>query len=342
MKVLFIASLNNPSASGRQRLWAMEACKASVTILNKDAFAKPKYLGALIHKLKIGFLLRNKALESAIYKAVLQDMPDIIWIEWAREISSILLQKLRVINSSVKLLSFMDDNPWGKRVGDAWMWHYYLKNIPFFDIHLVKRNSDIHNIQKLGGKACYLWEHGIYSPLFTPDDKTDIQYTVSFVGTCMDDRDALIGYLLDNGIDIHVFGSRWEQRSDLPKKYPNNFHGPVEGVPYVAVIRQSLICLGLVSHSNEDEWTMRTYEVPGCAKLLLAENTPMHRAIFDGYVDKVLFSTKEECLEKIMYLVANKGECASISQDIYQAFVIKERTLAVCMLNFFKNNNFIF
>lgn len=80
---------------------------------------------------------------------------------------------------------------------------------------------------------------------------------------------------------------------------------------------------------------MRTYEVPGCAKLLLAENTPTHREIFDGYADKVLFSTKEECLKKILFLTINQKECESISVDIYRIYKESGRFLDNTMRFFF-------
>ncbi len=335
MKILFIASLNNPSASGLQRLWAMRACGLDVLVINKDDWASNKIKSIITNKFKLASLLCNKKFATHILELVKTTSPDIVWFEWCKELPKATFYALKGLPKKPLLVSFTDDNPWGKRTSDVWMWRNYFKCIPFFDIHVVKRDSDIEHIQQLGGTNFYKWIHGIYTPLFKPaNPPKDVIYPVSFVGTCMDGREQLIGFLLENGIDIHVFGNKWRQRSQLPLKYPNNFHAEVECEAYVNVIQQSSICLGLVSHSNEDEWTMRTFEVVGCKKLLLAENTPTHNYLFSENVDKVLFDTYEDCLQKLTFLQENLDTTLALASDIYASFLLNSRTLDKSMFDF--------
>ena len=173
-----------------------------------------------------------------------------------------------------------------------------------------------------------MWEHGMYSPLFYPSSiPCEIKYPVSFVGTCMDNRVALITYLLEKDIPIHVFGNGWDIRSNLPKRFPLQFHSAVEGKEYADVIRQSQICLGLVSHSSQDEWTMRSYEVPACARLLLAERTPSHQVLFREDVDAVFFSDAEESANKSLALLANPIKCEQMGHVAYKIFILQNKSM---------------
>lgn len=332
MKLIFIGSLTNVSASGRQRLWALEQNNIAITIIDKDRYEKPKWVNRLIHLFKLSVLLINKKLEKDILNCCEEISPDVIWVEWPREIRGNLLTSLKKIGSNPLLISFQDDNPWGNRKKDVWMWHNYFKNIPFFDYHLVKRESDISNIQSLGGKKCYLWKHGMYPPLFNAIGRTNNhKYPVSFVGTCMDNRETIIEFLLNNHVDIHIFGNKWQERTDLPKRFPNNFHPAVEGENYAQVIKDSQICLGLVSHSNIDEWTMRSYEVPACATLLIAEHTPSHQLLFDNLSHPVLFKNTEECLLLISDYLKTPNLLNAIANEVNDRFNKNNWTLQVRM-----------
>ncbi len=351
MKVIFVASLSNPSSSGIQRMWALQQCGAIVYKIDKDKYFSKKipafpfinklisYAGKVLKSPKLFYNISN--LPADIIKLSEQVKPDIVWFEWPQEIQISLLKQLKELQKAPYLISFQDDNPWGSRAKDKWMWKDYFKAVPEFDMHLVKRQDDITQLTALGAKKCRIWLHGIYSPLFHPA-KLPTKYPVSFVGTCMDNRAALMEYLLENKIPLHVFGNKWSQRSDLPKKFPHNFHPAVEGEAYAEVIRSSMVCLGLVSHSNKDEWTMRTYEVPSCAAVLLAEKTPFHEHFFAEDSNTLLFSTKEECLSQLLYLLKNQDLCKQLGEKYYQKLLANNCTLEAQMKNLLTDLKFNF
>ncbi|WP_018343033.1 glycosyltransferase [Cytophaga aurantiaca] len=325
MKVVFVAFLKSPSASGHQRLWALRECGMDVHVLDKDGYKNflGRFAGKVAKLLKNPKLLSNTVrLEQDLIDLCIKEQPDLIWMEWAKEFQSQTILKIKKLLPNAIWVSMQDDNPWGDRKSDQWMWKDYFEIVPQFDVHIVKRESDVIHLKALGAKEMYMWEHGMYSPLFYPAVKKIIpkKYPVSFVGTCMDNRVELISFLLEKGIPMHVFGTRWDTRSDLPKKFPTQFHAAVEGEQYANVIRDSQICLGLVSHSNHDEWTMRSYEVPACGVLLLAERTPTHEALFTEDVNAAFFSTKEECAEKLLHLVNRPELCEQMGNTAFEMF----------------------
>jgi hypothetical protein len=328
MKILFIAALSNPSASGRQRIWALEQCGIEVITINKDDFTKSDLLHKIIYKLKWPLLLKSKSLTRKVTLTSRFVKPDYIWIEWSKEFSLNDIQKFKSSPSKPKIISFQDDNPWGNRLNEQWSWANYYKTIPYFDFHIVKRKTDFENIQRLSGMNIKMWKHGIYQPLFRPQVvKNSYKYPISFVGTCMDGREDFIKYLLEKSIPIHVFGNQWQEKSKIAKTFPEHFHPAVEGQAYVDVIWASQLCLGFVSESNKDEWTMRTYEVPGCRKILLAPKTPEHEELFGNLSNYVLFENQDDCVRKIKYLLDNIELRTDLENQIFELFNKMQRNL---------------
>jgi len=335
MKVVFVASLKSVSASGHQRLWAMRMCGLDVYLLNKDTYGTTlgRFAGrfAKLFK-KPSWASDTKKLQHDVLQVCIQNQPDIVWLEWPKEFQPNILKKIKEQCPKAILVSMQDDNPWGDRINDKWMWKDYFKTVPVFDVHIVKRDSDCTHLKALGAKKTITWEHGMYSPLFYPKETTEEKkYPVSFVGTCMDQRITLLTYLLEKGIPIHIFGNGWDARSDLPKRFPLHFHSAVEGDAYAEVIRHSQICLGLVSHSNQDEWTMRSYEVPACAALLLAERTPTHERLFTQDINAVFFSTKEECASKLLTLLPQAQLCSDMGKTAHEIFIRHKYTIEARM-----------
>lgn len=335
MKVVFVANFPNASASGLQRKWALEQCGVEVLVFNTHKYASKfeKWTGHLAKILKYRRLTYNSsALEKDLIVFCNDAKPDIIWFEWARDVKPSAFKALMKIDPRPFFISFQDDNPWGDRKSDQWMWYDYFKVVPYFDLHLIKRASDIENLKKLGAKACRFWQHGIFSPLYHPltDQVTEKKFAVSFVGTCMDkdNRGLLIEEILDAGIDIHIFGPLWDKRmGGLVRRYPNNFHPPVWGQEYADVIRQSLISLLLVSNSNKDEWTMRSYEIPGCATAALVLKTPTHEKMFVDGETGFFYDNASRCVEVLKNVLSQPGLAIKVGLNAEKTFKEKGFTL---------------
>lgn len=314
IKALFVGSLSNPSASGCQRSWALKACGVEVVEVDTTRFApigkRWAHTAARLMR-QPRWTIDATRLEAAIASDCERHQPQMVWIEWPRTFQKGFISALRASSSRPIAVSFQDDNPFGDRHSDRWQWSGYFRSAKEFDLHLIKRASDAHHLAALGAKRTRLWSHGVYTPLYhsLPTDK---RYTVSFVGTCMDDRPQFIEALLMAGLPIHVFGTRWETRSSLPSRFPEFFHGPVYGEEYADVLRASSLAIGLVSHSNRDEWSMRTYEVPACGSTLVAERTATHTEWFEEDREALFFKDTKECVEKIRWAIAHPERCAAI------------------------------
>ncbi len=325
MKAVFLVDLRDASASGAQRLWALRQCGVEVFVLDKRHYASRlgRWAGHAAKALQQpGLLLDAARLERDLLALCQRVRPEVVWLEWAQEIGPAVLRQLRQLDPRPYLISFQDDNPWGDRHGDQWQWRNYFRLAPEIDLHLVKRESDKANLRALGAHTFRRWSHGIYSPLFHPAPAgSRKQYPVSFVGTAMEQRGDFIAQLLDNKIDVHVFGTLWERRfASVVRRYPRNFHPPVRGTAYAATIQASQLSLLLVSDSNHDDWTMRSYEVPGCATAALVCRTPVHEHLFTHGQTGFLYADVPECVALSQAVLASPATALAVGQQAARTF----------------------
>jgi len=329
---VFVGDFSYSTSSGAQRSWAMKQCGLDVAHIDMARYrAQLGRIGGYWARVTRRFeaYYRQDDLERDIIASCENKTPHLIWFEWPRSFAPRFFRDLKAAHPRATLISFQDDNPFGARHGDSWQWRNYIQSVPLFDLHLVKRVSDVENLRRLGARNCRLWMHGIYQPLFKPPSG-DIEkiFPVSFVGTCLDDRVGLFRYLIAQcKLPIHVFGSHWQRRSDLPRRFPSQFHPEIIGDEYVKVIQKSLVCIGLVSSSNEDEWTMRSFEIPGCGAMLLAQRTPAHEALFREGLEAMFFSSKDECARAIRLLLSEPKRARSIGMAAYRRCVQEKRFL---------------
>jgi len=72
------------------------------------------------------------------------------------------------------------------------------------------------------------------------------------------------------------------------------------------VIWDSRISLGFVCSGNHDEFTHRTFEIPGSGGFLLAERTPKHQELYEEGKEAEFFASAEECASKIEFYLRNE------------------------------------
>ncbi len=333
---VFIGELHFATCSGFQRSWALEQCEVDVFKIDTTKYRAPlSHFDAGWARLSKRFQLHydQKRLETDILEACAATSPALIWFEWPRSFQPTFIQLLKSACPAALLISFQDDNPFGTRYGDAWQWKNYISCIPLFDLHLVKRQSDVHNLKAHGARNCRLWMHGVYTPLFVPPS-TAIQkrYPVSFIGTCFDDRPHFFEFLIAGcNLPVHVFGSHWNRRSALPRRFPHLFHSEVTGPDYAHVIHQSTVCIALLSNSHRDEWSLRTFEIPGCAGMLLAKRTPVHEALFREGAEAMFFSNVQECATAIRALLAEPERAKRMGEAAYARCVTEKRYIETRM-----------
>lgn len=255
----------------------------------------------------------------ALLRALMELRPKVAWLEWPVLVRRETLAEATRRLPGCRFVSFQDDNPFGSRSGEQKRWRCFLDAIPEYDLHFVKRETDVCEFRRLGAKEVMRFMHGFYPPLFRPLPAGSIPpaflQNVSFVGSPLDHRVAVISDLLGrHKLPVRVYGNRWN-RTLAYYLHRECFRSEVLAEDYVKVICGSEICLGFVSSSNRDDYSMRTFEVPACKGFFLAERTATHQELFEEGIEAEFFSSTEECAEKIRFYLKHDTARTRIAEQ---------------------------
>jgi hypothetical protein len=324
VKIFFSGELGGPWMSGWQRCQALRDLGHKIIQFEQGGFLRRATMSKPVRLLTAKYY-NEKVIDEfnhSILEATLTARPDLVWLEWPIILRGETLARAAQELPQCTFVSFQDDNPFGSRPGEQERWQCFLEAIPEYDLHFVKRPADVSELLRRGAKEVRRFTHGFYAPLFHPLSAGSIppamQQTVSFVGSPLDHRVDMIADLVNrHGVPLRVYGNRWNRTLTYYRHW-ECFRSEVLAEDYVKVICGSRICLGFVSSSNGDEYSMRTFEVPACKGFFLAERTPTHQALFEEGKEAEFFSSTEECADKIRFYSRNEPARDRVAERGYR------------------------
>ncbi|QWD23672.1 glycosyltransferase [Polynucleobacter paneuropaeus] len=252
-----------------------------------------------------------------------QFRPDVIWFEKPLMVLPETLAYLKKIFPRTKLICRQDDNPFSLRDKESGYWKYFINSIPLYDLHFIKRDSDIVNFTNLGGKNLNYYWVGYDAKFYYPQttyylQKKDLDF--SFVGTNLDDRGLFLTTLQKElkTDKFFISGARWN-RSLLRYRFPNQVSSKLlDDDELRNIFQRSHACLGLFCKSNGDEFSGRAFMIAGCGSTIVAPRSPMHEIFFEDKKEAFYYDSTEQCIEIIRNLIANPclGEIVSKNASI--------------------------
>ncbi len=256
------------------------------------------------------FILKRK-----LVKVVLKNKVNVIlfWRPTILNPSDILYIKSK---TNVKTISYVNDNPFsplyskGSFVQQR-LWVNFIKSIRCFDINLVYRPQNISDYINKGSVETYL-----FPPAYVPDMRyeyapSSFTYDVIFIGYPDSHRIGHLNYLIENGVDLKVYGSGWNPK-DLHPNYKYGRIIPILDQEYFLELKKSKICLAFLSKLNQDVYTRRNFEITGIGSLMLSERTKELTDLFDEGTEAEYFSNKYELLNKIKILLNDENKQKNI------------------------------
>ena len=138
------------------------------------------------------------------------------------------------------------------------------------------------------------------------------------MGTPYDQRAAFLTRLWrECGFDVQVNGGLvWKpalQAVNGMEVYRGN--GELRNQDYREAIWRSRINLSFLTHSNQDEFAHKSFEIAACGGFLLAERSDGHLHRFVEDREAVFFSGFEECAEKIRHYLNDPGAREQIAAN---------------------------
>jgi len=322
MKILFAGGIEKSWQSGSQRLLALKQIGQDVEGVSiTHAQRESRYLGYFrrflsAEQYEIFLAPRSREVGKIILEGADRVKPDVIWLEWPKMVSPDTIQELRKRFPKAVILSYHDDNPFGPRRFSGYAWQNFFKAMPYYDLHFVKRYTDVPEYEARGATGIKVFICGYADDLFYPEptEQTAETAEVVFVGTALDQRvvvlDELTGRL---GVDVHIYGDHWE-KTPVYKDRQRLLHPFLTEEGYRQVVSNAKMALGFVSHSHLDQYTTRLFEITACGTMFLGEATDMQKELYAPDKEAVYFDSPEECRDKIKYYLCHDEERERIAE----------------------------
>lgn len=218
----------------------------------------------------------------------------------------------------IKRINFLTDDPWNKSLGSKW----FFSALPQYDFIFSSRKANLSDLQNCcSAKIEYL--PFAYAPyIHYPDQLGESSPDIYFAGNADADRASLMGGLIEQGLNLELYGSYWNRfRGTCPA---NRGRASLETIRKLSA--SAKVSLALVRRANRDGHAMRSYELPAFRACILAEDTQEHRDLYGKEGDAVLyFDSPVKLVEKTRWLLSHPEERLSLRARCYERVVAQGR-----------------
>jgi len=300
-----------------------EVCVQALEHLGCDVmrFAWQAYYGSgLLSTVQQRFLLGYGIfkLNKDFIDCIKKNKPDVVYINRGVPIWPITLKKIKRYTNST-LVSNNNDDPFGQAKGMR-LWSHFVRGIPLYDLNFVYRPCNIEEYFNYGARRVEVLMPYYVPQLHYPiqhneNDRKNYACDIAFVGHGKkDDRLKHLECLAKAGYDFHLYGWHWDRLSRKLSWLRGHYSPPVWELDYTRTISKARIALIFFTRANRDTYTRRSFEIPAIGTCMLSERTQDMLELFREDVEAVYFSSTEELLKKVDWLLNNENERLKIAE----------------------------
>ena len=327
MKILFLGEIG-PGQTSLMRMRALARLGHEVRGVHTiEPWKRASWLGRHVQRrLQHGPVIDE--INRNVLEAARSFRPDMIWGEKQEYLHAQTIRDLRALGA--RLVHFTPDPYfslyWKRtRLMDAAMRE--------FDVLVYCKVYERDAYEALGKPLVYMplgFCDEVHRPL--PSDDPHWNCMVGFLGGWEPRRERLLHAVAATRVDLKVWGGYWDflcdgkwslrrhiilrqlagtdrdwriHRNDLlAAVWQGN---EVYDDDYARALTGSRIGLGLLRKVVPDQHTTRTFEIPACGSLLLADRTNEHNELFEEGREAEFFATPEELLDKLAYYISHEG-----------------------------------
>jgi hypothetical protein len=329
MKILFLGEISSGQTS-LMRMRAFQRLGHEVEGVNTiEPWKRVSWLRRQVERrFQTGWIVDS--VNGTVLNKARQFRPDLIWAEKQEHLKVETIEELRC--RGARLVHFTPDPyfslPWKRtRIMDNAM--------SAFDILVYCKAYEGKDYVALGKPLIYMplgYCDRVHRPL--PSDDPSWKSVVGFLGGWEPRRERLLRDLAAAGIDLKIWGRYWEflgdgkwtlRRQLILKQLAgserfrihrdeflaNTLQGDeVYADDYARALTGAKIGLGLLRTAWPDQHTTRSFEIPACGSMLLADRTGEHRELFEEGKEAEFFSSAEELVDKAKFYCG--GESARL------------------------------
>ena len=273
----------------------------------------------------------------SVLEAAREFRPDLVWAEKQEFLRVETIEALRKLGA--KLVHFTPDPYFALN----WKRTQLMDDaMTAFDALVYCKSYEREAYEALGKPLVYMplgYCDEVHRPM--PSDDPRWGCTVGFLGGWEPRREHLLHGVAAMGVDLKIWGGYWDFLHDgrwTPRRHiilrqlagdkhfdfhrddllANAHQGPeVYADDYARALTGSKIGLGLLRAVCPDQHTTRTFEIPACRSLLLADRTAEHQEFFLEGKEAEFFGSTEELLDKIRFYGSNESARQRIAETGY-------------------------
>ena len=299
MKILYAGTLT-PNDSTLYRMWALQRLGHTPIPLNAlDYLPKSALAQKIAFRLAAGPHIHR--INRDLLHLAEREQVDAVWADKLLGMQPSTLDRLR--SRGIATVSYMIDNPFGPRRDPGW--RLYMKSLRHYDLHVTQREVSLQEYKARGVRDVMKIQTAFEPTLHFPPpagwSDRNRDRGVSFIGTPYDQRAPFLTRLWkEAGLPVVVSGHAMWNRALSPEAATALYReGELYGQHYREAIWRSRINLSFLTHSNQDEFVHKSFEIAACGGFLLAERSAGHSERFVEDQEAVFFSDYEECVAKI-------------------------------------------
>jgi spore maturation protein CgeB len=195
---------------------------------------------------------------------------------------------------------------------------------PAYHFCLVPEKFRLEDYRRVGANPIYCQEAAnpnVYRPYAMP-----VEFDVTFVGQRYGNRPGYVSRLLDAGIDVRVFGPRWDEPPrpgrQLDPRIAGIASGPLEDEELIRMYSRSRISLGFsaVARLPQDgsrpimQVRLRDFEAPMSGAFYMVEHFDELLEFFEPDREIVTFRDADELADKCAYYLKHDAICERIRE----------------------------
>jgi hypothetical protein len=242
--------------------------------------------------------------------------PDLVFIYRGTHIYPATIRRMKRLGLTV--FGYNNDDPFSPQY-PSYFWRHFRRGIFAYDHLFAYRQKNLDDYKKLGyHHASLLRSYYVAVSNFPLPKPKKYPHQIVFAGHYENDgRDDTLKLLLDNGVDLKLYGTGWHCSKHYD--YFTQKLGPIKPV-YGADYNKALnltapLALAFLSKLNNDTYTRRSFEIPAAATCMVSEYTgDLAHNLYKPNAEAVYFKTPRELLAQVKKLLASPTRIKKIAQ----------------------------
>ena len=340
MKILFLGEIG-PGQTSLMRMRAMARLGHVVLGVNTiEPWKRVSWVSRQVQR-RLGHGSVVSKINQSVLAAAREFRPDLIWAEKQEFLRIETLAALR--QTGATLVHFTPDPYFSldwKRTS------LMDQAMGAFDVLVYCKAYERKDYQALEKPLLYMplgYCDEVHRPL--PSDDPRWRSVVGFLGGWDPRREAFLHAIAVSGADLKIWGGYWDFLRDgkwtLRRQIilgqlagPEQFRIKKDEVlasalqgselyaeDYARAVTGARIGIGFLRTVWPDQHTTRTFEIPACGSMLLADRTAEHQELFEEGVEAEFFSAAEELVDKVKYYATHEEPRRRIAQAGYERCV---------------------